>query len=108
MKDSAYNLCAQDTNGNYCLFNTRRGTAHILAAGAYKAYWAAANGASGLADATETLRDLIDKGFLVGNDVDELSEIMSAHEKARRSATGSSCSLRRRWPAISIASTALS
>ena len=85
MKESAYNLCAQDTNGNYCLFNTRRGTAHILAPDAYRAYWAAANGASGLADATATLRDLIDKGFLVGNDVDELSEIMSAHEKARRS-----------------------
>ncbi len=85
MKDSAYNLCAQDANGNYCLFNTRRGTAHILAAGAYKAYWAAANGASSLADASETLRELIDKGFLVGNDADELSEIISAHEKARRS-----------------------
>ena len=85
MKESAYNLCAQDTNGNYCLFNTRRGTAHIMTPDAYKAYWAAANGASGLEDAAETLRDLIDKGFLVGNDVNELSEIMSAHEKARRS-----------------------
>lgn len=85
MKESAYNLCARDPDGNYYLFNTRRGAAHVLAADAYEAYWAAANRASGFQDATETLRELIDKGFLVENDTDELSDIESAHVEARHS-----------------------
>jgi len=88
MKESAYNVCARDPDGNYYLFNTRRGAAHVMTACAYKSYWAAANRASGLEDATETLRDLIDKGFLVDNDADELSEIVSAHQKARQSREG--------------------
>lgn len=85
MKESAYNLCARDPGGNYYLFNTRRSAAHVMTASAYEAYWAAANSASGLEGATEALRDLIDKGFLVENDADELSEIESAHVEARRS-----------------------
>jgi len=88
MKESAYNVCARDPDGNYYLFNTRRGAAHVMTACAYESYWAAANRASGLEDATETLRDLIDKGFLVDNDADELSEIVSAHQKARQSREG--------------------
>ena len=88
MKELAYNVCARDPDGNYYLFNTRRGAAHVMTACAYESYWAAANRASGLEDATETLRDLIDKGFLVDNDADELSEIVSAHQKARQSREG--------------------
>jgi len=64
MKESAYNVCARDPDGNYYLFNTRRGVAHVMTACAYESYWAAANRASSLEDATETLRDLIEKGFL--------------------------------------------
>jgi uncharacterized protein len=85
MKESAYNLCAQGPDGNYYLFNTRRGAVHVMTACAYETYWAAANGASGLEVATEARRDLIDKGFLVDNDADELSEIVSAHQEARQS-----------------------
>lgn len=88
MKESAYNVCARDPDGNYYLFNTRRGAAHVMTARAYESYWVAANRMSGLEDATETLRDLIDKGFLVDNDADELSEIVSAHQKARQSREG--------------------
>src|SRR5450759_2167415 len=85
MKRAAYNLCAQGPDGNYYLFNTRRGAVHVMTACAYETYWAAANGASGLEVATEARRDLIDKGFLVDNDADELSEIVSAHQEARQS-----------------------
>lgn len=85
MKESVYNLCAQDSNGNYYLLNTRRGTAHVLAASAYAAYWTAASRPSDLEGATEALHELINKGFLVDDDADELSEIESAHQQARQS-----------------------
>lgn len=85
MKESAYNLCARDPDGNYYMYNTRRGSVHVMTAGAYKTYWAAANRASGLEESGETVRDLADKGFLVDNDADELSEILAAHVEAQRS-----------------------
>ena len=57
-------MFAPGSDGNYYLFNTRRGVAHVMTARAYESYWAAANRASSLEDPTETLRDLIEKGFL--------------------------------------------
>ncbi len=84
MKESAYNLYAQDPSGDYYLFNTRRGAAHVMTACAYAGYWAAVNGASDIREARTTQRELIDKGFLVDNDADELSEIVSAHQNARQ------------------------
>lgn len=85
MKESAYNLCARDAEGNYYLFNTRRGAAHIMVADTYQRYWASVNGTSPIKGALELVHELADKGFLVDNDVDELSEIVSAHDKARQS-----------------------
>jgi uncharacterized protein len=85
MKESAYNLSAQDPNGNYYLYNTRTGAARVVSAGAYRSYWAAANGESDLEDGAELLRDLVGQGFLVENDADEQAEIVSAHRNARRS-----------------------
>ena len=85
MKDSAYNLCARDADGNYYLFNSRRGAAHVMTARAYEAFWKAANGAGDLDGAGKTRRDLLDKGFLVDDEADELSEILSAHRQARQS-----------------------
>ena len=88
MKESAYNVCGRDAEGNHYLFNTRRGSAHVMSAGAYDDYCAAMNRAAGPEGASETLRDLIDKGFLVDNNADELSEIISAHQKARQNREG--------------------
>ncbi len=86
MKESAYNLCARDADGNLYLFNTRRGSVHLMAADAYVAYRAAASsGAADVEDAAETRRKLIDKGFLVDDDADELAEIIAAHQQARES-----------------------
>ncbi len=85
MKESAYNLCAQDRDGTYYLFNTRRGAAHVLSADAYRTYSAAAAGRSAFEGAEDVLRELVNKGFLVENDADELAEIMAAHDGARQS-----------------------
>ncbi len=85
MKESAYNLCAHDPEGNYYLFNTRRGAVHVMPAGIYRSYWAAVNGASAFEGAAEILRELIDKGFLVDDDADELADVVAAHKKARES-----------------------
>lgn len=85
VKESAYNLSIRDEGGRYYLFNTRRGAAHLMESHAYQSYWASANGAAPLEDAAEMVRQLIDGGFLVDNDADELSEIESAHVDGRRS-----------------------
>ncbi len=85
MKDSAYNLCARDQEGNYYLFNTRHGTAHIMSAGAYERYWAAARSAANFKSSFDHLRELVEKGFLVDDAANETAEVIAEHEKARLS-----------------------
>jgi len=83
MKESAYNLCAKDADGNRYLFNTRLGTTYVMSARAYAACLAASAGEPGSEDVERTRRDLMQGGFLVDDGLDELAAIESAHRRAR-------------------------
>lgn len=85
MKESAYNLCARDAAGSCYLFNTRRGTAYAMSAYAYETYRVAAAGGQASEEADRTRRELVDGGFLVDDDLDELAAIETAHQRARES-----------------------
>lgn len=85
MKESMYNLYTRDMQGNCYLFNTRQGAVLLIAADVYQSYREAVTDASNRGSVPEVLRDLVDRGFLVDNDADELSEVLSMHNKARQS-----------------------
>jgi uncharacterized protein len=85
MKDSAYSLCIRDRRGHYCLFNTRTGAAHLLHSDEFSAYRAIVDGLSPVESAADTLQQLVEGGFLIEDDVDELAQIKSAHIEARTS-----------------------
>ena len=67
------------------MFNTRTGAAHLLHSDEYSAYRASVDGLLPVESSADTLRQLVDGGFLIENDLDELAQIKSAHIEARTS-----------------------